>query len=167
MVGYNGAGKSTFAHCLCGIEKKCTGCVHACGCSVRNRDRLKRSYMVMQDVNHQLFTESVLDEVLLSMEHEDKDSAERILDSLDILHLKKLHPMSLSGGQKQRVAIASAIASGKDIIIFDEPTSGLDLKHMREVAANIRQLAAMRKMLFVISHDLELIMNCCKLCAAY
>ena len=161
VIGYNGAGKSTFAHCLCGLEKRCRGCVHACGCSVSNKDRLKRSYMVMQDVNHQLFTESVLDEVLLSMEQEDKNKAERILGSLDIVHLKTLHPMSLSGGQKQRVAIAGAIASGKDIIIFDEPTSGLDLKHMREVADSIRQLADMGKMLFVISHDLELIMSCC------
>lgn len=161
VIGCNGAGKSTFAHCLCGLERKSKGCVKACGRSVRNAERMKRSYMVMQDVNHQLFTESVMDEVLLSMEQKDKQKAYSILDSLDIKHLKTLHPMSLSGGQKQRVAIASAIASEKDIIIFDEPTSGLDLKHMREVAKSIRQLAGMGKMLFVISHDLELIMSCC------
>ena len=42
--------------------------------------------------------------------------------------------MSLSGGQKQRVAIAGAIFSGKDILLFDEPTSGLDFRHMEQVA---------------------------------
>ena len=161
VVGENGAGKSTFARCLCGLEKKCAGQVEICGEDSRNPDRLKRTYMVMQDVNHQLFTEKVIDEVFLSMKHEDAKRAEQILDSLDLLPMKDLHPMSLSGGQKQRVAIASAIASEKDIIILDEPTSGLDLKHMKEVAESIRSLSDMGKTLFVISHDLELILSCC------
>ena len=161
VVGQNGAGKSTFARCLCGLEKKCAGKVEICGEDAENSDRLKRTYMVMQDVNHQLFTEKVIDEVFLSMKHEDEKKAEKILDSLDLLPMKDMHPMSLSGGQKQRVAIASAIASEKDIIILDEPTSGLDLRHMKEVAENIRRLSDMGKTLFVISHDLELILNCC------
>lgn len=82
----------------------------------------------MQDVNHQLFTESVLDEVLLSMDEENLELAEEILRNLNLIQLKDAHPMALSGGEKQRVAIASAIASKKEILIFDEPTSGLDLK---------------------------------------
>ena len=161
VIGHNGAGKSTFARCLCGLEKRCRGHVTVCGQPARHTDRLRRSYMVMQDVNHQLFTESVIDEVLLSMATIDAEAAEAILDSLDLLPMKTLHPMSLSGGQKQRVAIASALASHKDIILFDEPTSGLDLRHMREVAQSIQRLAGMGKMVFVISHDLELILSCC------
>lgn len=161
VIGYNGAGKSTFARCLCGLEKRCRGSVMMCGQQALSTNRLKRSYMVMQDVNHQLFTESVMDEVLLSMKEADEAKAEQILDSLDLLLFKELHPMSLSGGQKQRVAIASAIASEKDILFFDEPTSGLDLGHMREVADSIRQLKQMGKSIFVISHDLELILSCC------
>ena len=69
--------------------------------------------------------------------------------------------MSLSGGQKQRLAIAGAIASEKDIIVFDEPTSGLDLWHMKEVADNLCQLQTVGKTQFIITHDLELIMECC------
>ena len=161
VIGYNGAGKSTFARCLCGLEKRCKGSVTMCGQQVLSTNRLKRSYMVMQDVNHQLFTESVMDEVLLSMKEANEAKAEQILDSLDLLLFKELHPMSLSGGQKQRVAIASAIASEKDILFFDEPTSGLDLRHMQEVADSIRQLKQMGKTIFVISHDLELILSCC------
>ena len=82
--------------------------------------------MVMQEVNHQLFTESVLDEVLISMEEANQKWAEEILSRLDLLDFKDRHPMSLSGGQKQRVAIASVIASKRSILFFDEPTSGLD-----------------------------------------
>mgnify|MGYP000547338133 CR=1 FL=1 len=52
--------------------------------------------------------------------------------SLHISEFRDAHPMSLSGGQKQRVAIASAIASDKQVIVFDEPTSGLDYRHMKK-----------------------------------
>ena len=95
---------------------------------------MKLCYMVMQDVNHQLFTESVLDEILLSMRTEDKQRAREILQEMDLLPYEDCHPMGLSGGQKQRVAVASAIASERPLILFDEPTSGLDLFHMRQVA---------------------------------
>lgn len=161
VIGHNGAGKSTFARCFCGLERNCKGTLSVCGVTHKRKERLKRCYMVMQDVNHQLFTESVLDEILLSMDEADTTKAESILSSLDLLPMKDLHPMSLSGGQKQRVAIASAVASEKEIILFDEPTSGLDLRHMREVSDNLKQLQQMGKTLFIISHDLELILGSC------
>ena len=69
--------------------------------------------------------------------------------------------MSLSGGQKQRVAIASAIASKRSILFFDEPTSGLDYKHMKEVANVLRQVRDTGITVYVITHDLELILDCC------
>lgn len=76
------------------------------GRTYRPKDRLNTCYMVMQEVNHQLFTETVLDEVLISMEEENQEWAEEILAELDLIGFKDRHPMSLSGGQKQRVAIA-------------------------------------------------------------
>jgi energy-coupling factor transport system ATP-binding protein len=161
VIGYNGTGKSTFAHCLCGLENRCRGLLKEAEKETKTSQRLKCCYMVMQDVNHQLFSETVLDEVLLSMHESDETLAENILDSLGLLSLKDLHPMSLSGGQKQRVAVASAIASERDIIVFDEPTSGLDLRHMKEVSRNLQQLCAQGKSLFIITHDLELILECC------
>ncbi len=161
IIGNNGAGKSTFARCLCGLEKtrKAKVCLH--GQQLDGKQRLKQCFMVMQDVNHQLFTESVLDEVLLSMKEENEEQAQNILSGLDLLSVKELHPLSLSGGQKQRVAIASAIASNRDIIVFDEPTSGLDLRHMKEVSESLKRLCAQGRTLFIISHDLELIFECC------
>ena len=117
--------------------------------------------MVMQEVNHQLFTESVLDEVLISMEEANQKRAEEILSRLDLLDFKDRHPMSLSGGQKQRVAIASVIASKRSILFFDEPTSGLDYRHMKEVANVLRQVRDAGITVYVITHDLELILDCC------
>lgn len=161
IIGKNGAGKSTFANCLCGLKKSCKGELIYDGNVLKRKDRLKKSYMVMQDVNHQLFTESVLDEVLLSMDEENVELAEEILENLNLIHLKDAHPMALSGGEKQRVAIASAIASKKEILIFDEPTSGLDLKNMMKVSENLQYLQSLGITSFIITHDFELICEAC------
>lgn len=161
IIGKNGAGKSTFANCLCGLKKSCKGELIFDGKALKRKDRLEKSYMVMQDVNHQLFTESVLDEVLLSMDEENLELAEEILRNLNLIQLKDAHPMALSGGEKQRVAIASAIASKKEILIFDEPTSGLDLKNMMKVSENLRYLQSLGITSFIITHDFELICEAC------
>lgn len=165
IIGNNGAGKSTFARCLCGLDKRALGELEINGQSYGAKERCHISYMVMQDVNHQLFTEDVMDELLLSMagddEKENNEKANQILSSLDLEDKIKLHPMSLSGGEKQRVAIGSAIASNKEILVFDEPTSGLDYRHMIEVSQNLNKLKEMGKSLFLITHDPELLYKCC------
>ena len=56
IIGHNGAGKSTFARCLCGLEKRFKGTVQDRSKIYSRKERLKLCYMVMQDVNHQLFT---------------------------------------------------------------------------------------------------------------
>ncbi len=160
IVGNNGAGKSTFARCLCGLEKKC-GEIIFNDKKLNAANRLNISYMVMQDVNHQLFTDSVEEEIRISMANEDEEQIDKILYDLDLYNVKESHPMSLSGGQKQRVAIACALASEKDIIIFDEPTSGLDYKHMLQVSEILKRLQQAGKSIYVITHDMELIMDCC------
>ena len=151
----------SFLRCLCGLEKTCTGKVEIDGKLYKGRKLTKICYMVMQDVNHQLFTDSVISEVLLSMDKEDERAAEEILDSLDLLEYKEKHPMALSGGQKQRVAIASALAAKAKILLFDEPTSGLDYRHMKDVALLLRSLAGKGKTVFVSTHDPELVAECC------
>lgn len=165
VVGNNGAGKTTFAHNLCGLIQTAQGCMSMGGKTYMANQRIKTCYMVMQDVNHQLFTESVMDEILLSLDNSDEEKAaheaENIMDSLHISEFRDAHPMSLSGGQKQRVAIASAIASDKQVIVFDEPTSGLDYRHMKKVAENLRELSSLGKTLFIVTHDPELIAECC------
>lgn len=160
LVGPNGAGKSTFSRCLCGLEKKFKGQVKINGQLWKNRQLLKNCYMVMQDVNHQLFCETVADEVQLGMRSENSSDVERVLEMLDLSHLRERHPMSLSGGQKQRVAIASAILAGKEILIFDEPTSGLDFRHMEQTAALLSSLKGKQTVL-IVTHDPELIQRCC------
>lgn len=161
VIGRNGAGKSTFARCLCGLQKHCKGVVNVNGKKYNRKQRLSLCYMVMQDVNHQLFTESIEEEMLISMAEPDSGMAEQALKRLDLFQFKDRHPMALSGGQKQRVAIATALISDREILVFDEPTSGLDLGHMKEVAGELAAIQDFGKTSLVITHDYELIISCC------
>ena len=160
LIGYNGAGKTTFLNCLCGI-RKCEGDLVIDGDVFGRKQRKKKMFMIMQDVSHQLFTESVLDEVLLGMEEEDREAALEILKKLDLDMTEARHPLSLSGGQMQRVAIASALAGDNDIILLDEPTSGLDYKHMMDISDILKNLQSMGKTIIVATHDGEFIESCC------
>ena len=153
LIGNNGAGKSTLAQVLCGLRG---------GWFQKRKARKRGAYLIMQDVNHQLFTESVLEEILLGMKPQDENAALEILEGLNLKQYAKEHPMSLSGGQKQRVAIGSGVSSGREIVVFDEPTSGLDYRQMLAVSATLKKLAEQGKALLVITHDPEFILNSCQ-----
>lgn len=160
VIGNNGAGKSTFAHCLCGLQKH-DGSIALEGKDLKPKQRIIKSYMVMQDVNHQLFTESVMDEVTLNVSEQARANVDTILKELNLDYHKEEHPLALSGGQKQRVAIASALCSGKELLIYDEPTSGLDCKNMHVTCKLIDEAAKNTLASLVITHDLEFILRCC------
>ena len=78
---------------------------------IPSKRRIRKAYLVMQDPDYQLFTDSVYQELLLALsDQKDKDEKriDDILDELNLTIYKERHPMSLSGGQKQRTAIGVA-----------------------------------------------------------
>lgn len=115
----------------------------------------------MQDVNHQLFADSVWNECKRSAPEATDAHIAEVLSSFDLLELRERHPMALSGGQKQRLAVATAILSEKPLLVFDEPTSGLDVQRMLEVSTMILELRAQRKIVLVVSHDVEFLCSTC------
>lgn len=167
VIGHNGAGKSTFIRCLCGLEKKCKGNVYLYSQKISLKKLADHCTMVMQDVNHQLFTDSVENELLCEIKKINIPAGTRsklLSEHLETFHLssvRDLHPMAISGGQKQRLAIAAASLSEKEIIFFDEPTSGLDYAHMKQISKIITKLAAKNKLIFLVSHDVDLLFSCC------
>lgn len=161
IAGVNGAGKSTLARMLCGLQKNSSGTVLWAGKPMSRRLRRKKAYMVMQDVGHQLFTDSVSAECALGIKAPNKDEIDRTLEKVDLLAYKERHPLSLSGGQMQRLAVVVSDICGKELLVFDEPTSGLDLKSMEEVGILTRSLATQGKVLLIITHDIEFMMRIC------
>lgn len=159
LLGPNGTGKSTLAHTLTGLQEPLSGRILWNDQLIGSKELLKKSYMVMQDMNYQLFSDSVENEIILGAEH--TEYLEEIINSLNLTKFRDRHPMSLSEGQKQRVAIASALLSGKEIIIFDEPTSGLDYEHMERFGQLLTALKQTKAVIIVITHDEELASKWC------
>ena len=105
-----------------------------------HKDRLRHSYMVMQDVNYELFADSVESECTFGIRNPKQTLVDATLEELALAPFRDRHPNTLSGGQKQRVAIAGAIAMLPQCIIFDESTAMLDPNGRREVLEVIEKL---------------------------
>ena len=154
LTGENGAGKSTFLKCMCGLERGEKETIRGPEGILSRARRLKDSYLVMQDVNHQLFTESVKEEVMISTpksrNQQRESTAERVLEQ-----------MGLSGGQKQRLAVAAACAAGKKYLYLDEPTSGLDYTQMKNTGRAVRKIRDKVSFVMIVTHDPEFVMECC------
>ncbi|AKV55592.1 ABC transporter, ATP-binding protein [Bifidobacterium actinocoloniiforme DSM 22766] len=162
IVGRNGAGKSTFAKALTGLITGAKGArVSLDGRRLGRKDLTRASFLVFQDVNYQLFSESVAKELRLGAVGVDQARVEEVAARLGLTDLLDRNPNPLSGGQKQRVAVGCAVLSGKRIVIMDEPTSGLDLTHMNEVTESIGYLRSLGAIVLVISHDREFLLKTC------
>lgn len=161
IVGHNGAGKTTFSRALCGLHKDCSGEFLWNGTLQNGKDRSKCSYMVMQDVNYELFADSVKAECSFGIRNPSADLIEDTIGRLGLVPYQDRHPNTLSGGQKQRVAVAVSMICGKELLVFDEPTSGLDYDSMAQVAGLIRNLASSGKIVFVVTHDYEFVCQSC------
>lgn len=123
--------------------------------------RCKQCFIVMQDVNHQLFAESVWEECKMSGDSLEDSVIQSELKQVGLLSYADSHPMALSGGQKQRLAIVTAILSDKKVLIFDEPTSGLDYANMKIVSTCLKKLADSGRIVIVVTHDKDFMLSTC------
>ena len=161
IVGKNGCGKSSFIKSLIGVMKRSKETVFYQGKQCNKRRRVALSSLVMQDVNSQLFSESVEHELTLTHTNMTEASLDALLEQLNIRAFKQAHPMSLSGGQKQRVAIATSVVDGAALMFFDEPTSGMDYKNMLAISRCIQALKNRNRIIFIVSHDVEFLNLTC------
>lgn len=161
VIGHNGRGKTTFARCLCGLLREKGGQIRYRGQPLPYKKRRGKIYLVMQDSNYQLFSDSVAGELCLSGKAGGKEAGDWALRTLMLDEYRDRHPMTLSGGEKQRLAIAAGLADDAEIMILDEPTSGLDLANMLRVKEIMDLLRAQGKLVFIITHDYEFLLSTC------
>ena len=154
VLGSNGIGKTTFLRTLCGLHNDYEGDILFDSKKIDIKKRKQKTYMVMQDVNYQLFAESVFSECKLGIKNANDDLIDEILTDFDLDNYKNNHPNTLSGGQKQRLAIAVGLICNKEILILDEPTSGLDYRNMLKTAELLKRYSK-EKVIFIATHDNE------------
>ena len=161
LIGDNGAGKTTLVRALCGLQKTDAGAFAVRGRPVRERDLRGEAFLIMQDVNSQLFGETLVEECAIGVRNPSESHINRVLEKLGLLGLRDRHPLSLSGGQKQRAAAASGLCSARSILILDEPTSGLDRESMLSIGDLITEVADAGSAALVVSHDAEFLALVC------
>lgn len=138
VLGKSGTGKSVFLKCLAGIVRPDSGRIcfdghilNAVNAAGRAEFRRRCSYLFQG--NALLDSLTALENVALPLEQTtqmpNREIRERSLEALRQLDLEKhrdRYPSQLSGGMQKRLALARAIVTRPEIVLFDEPTAGLD-----------------------------------------
>lgn len=87
-------------------------------------------------------------------QQEAEAEAMRLLERVGLADRAHAYPSQLSGGQKQRIAIVRALCMKPDVMLFDEPTSALDPEMVGEVLNVMRDLAAEKMTMVVVTHEM-------------
>ena len=170
IIGPSGSGKSTILRCISQLEEVSSGTITICGqtlvnngvyCSKDQRHQIiLKSGLVFQNFNlfpHLSVLQNVTQpqiKVLKKSKEEAKAIAMPILERMGLAEKADSYPCQLSGGQQQRVSIARALALKPEVLLFDEPTSALDPELTGEILAVIKELAAEKMTMVVVTHEM-------------
>lgn len=163
IVGQNGSGKTTLAKHFNGLLLPTSGEVSVHGLPTRNQGVFKLGQKVgyvFQNPDHQIFSETVFDEVAFSprlrklTEEEVKQSVSEALEAVGLAGYEKEDPFSLTKSGRQRVAVASVLAARPEVLILDEPTTGLDYAQQRGLMDLVRQLNQKGSTIIFVTHHM-------------
>lgn len=183
IIGSSGSGKTTLLRCLNFLETADTGVIAVGGkvlwdakdpATQRESEiRKKRLHFGLVFQNFNLFPQYTAQQnimlagELLAKERPDynanrkaihaelEQQARDLLEQMGLSDRAGHYPHQLSGGQQQRVAIARALALHPDILCFDEPTSALDPELTGEVLRVLRELAAHKTTMIIVTHEMS------------
>lgn len=164
LLGKSGSGKSTLLNVLGGLDRATAGELWVdgkdiCKLSQEELNGYRNTYVgfVFQEYNL-LVSFTVEENLSLAVELQgkkrDPQTAQSLLEKLDIAGMGGRKPSTLSGGQRQRVAIARAILKESKILLADEPTGALDSQNATEIFKILKEISK-EKLVIVVSHDRE------------
>ena len=179
IIGQTGSGKTTFVQHLNGLIKvgkdKGSLLVGEYDLTDKKCDFLglrAKVGMVFQYPEHQLFAETVFEDVAFGLKNFEPNLTEQQIEErerecielvgLDFDKVKEKSPFELSGGQKRRVAIAGVIVSRPEVLVLDEPAAGLDPVGKRDFLSLLHKIhKTFAKTIIIVSHDMNVISEHC------
>lgn len=174
VIGYSGAGKSTFIRLINRLEEPTHGTITIEGDSItalsKKALRLKRQEigMIFQHF-HLLWSRTVSENIALPLEiagenkHEIKRRVQDLIDLVGLTGKEESYPSQLSGGQKQRVGIARALANNPKVLLCDEATSALDPETTDSILSLLTDINKQLGLTIVlITHEMHVIQNICR-----
>lgn len=153
LIGQNGAGKTTIAKMILGLEKSTQG-------QIKVKDNLKIGYAPQKldfNFNMPLNAGSLID--ILAPGRIGKEVSE-LINFADFDNIRKVDISELSGGQLQKLVLAGTLMNQPDLVILDEPTQYLDVTSQQEFYKLLKQIKETTGLtVFLISHDLFTVMK--------
>ena len=187
LIGPNGAGKTTIFNLLTGVYQPTRGSVLINGIDTKGMSTYKVTKLGIARTfqNIRLFTDmSVLDNVKVGMHNQikcsfvsslfhlpsyfaaEKKANARAMELLDFMGLADLADQkagSLPYGVQRRLEIVRALATNPSIILLDEPAAGMNPSETTELMHQIRRIRdTFHIAIFLIEHDMNLVMNVCE-----
>ena len=163
VLGHNGSGKTTLVKHFNALLAPTEGNVTIYGKNTRANSIFeigKDIGYVFQNPDHQIFADTVFDEVAFSpkirgVEKEEiKERVHEALKAVELVGYEEEDPFSLSKGERQRVAVASILSAKPKIIVLDEPTTGLDYKEQKKMMELIKRLNESGHTIIMITHTM-------------
>jgi len=169
IVGGTGSGKTTLIQHFNGLLKPSGGKVYVegkdlSGPGISWPELRRRVGLVFQYPEHQLFEETVGEDIAFALRGQETLSREEVekrvtaayhLVGLDEEKFSRRSPFELSGGEMRRVALAGVLVQDPVVLILDEPTVGLDGAGKREILREMENLHGSGKTLIIVSHAVE------------
>lgn len=155
IIGPSGSGKSTLLRCITGLDHEDSGEIDFEGTFglVFQNFNLFPHHSVMKNITN----------APIKVQKRDKEEvfaqARALLKQMGLEDKEDAYPCELSGGQQQRVSIARALAMNPDILFFDEPTSALDPELTGEILTVIKELAAEKMTMVIVTHEMVFARN--------
>jgi len=164
IMGQNGAGKTTLIRTINGLIRPTKGEIFLEGENIDSKTIAtlsKKVGIIFQNPTHQLFSNTVEDEIKFSLKNLNLDREEiqikvdKVLKEFNLEKYRKRSPLSLSGGESKKIAIASIICRDPEILVFDEPTLGQDAKEIRFFVKLIHNELKKGKTIIIVTHSIE------------
>jgi energy-coupling factor transport system ATP-binding protein len=164
VMGQNGAGKTTLIRLFNGLLRPTTGKVYFDQQDISNQTIASMSTkvgIIFQNPVHQLFSNTVEDEIRFSLKSMDLTKSEiedltlKTLVKYDFMKYRNRSPLNLSGGEAKKLAIASIMCRNPELLVFDEPTLGQDAKEINLFINLLTDERKKKKTIIVVTHNIE------------
>lgn len=164
IMGQNGAGKTTLIRTLNGLIRPSKGKIFIGEDDLSSKtiaNLSQRVGIIFQNPSHQLFSNTVEDEIKfslksLNLEQEVRESRiNEYIDLFDFEDYRERSPLNLSGGESKKLAVASMVCRDPDIIVFDEPTLGQDAKEIEFFINLLDEEVKRGKTIIIVTHNVE------------
>jgi putative ABC transport system ATP-binding protein len=165
VMGPSGCGKSTLLNILGLLDDSDGGSFLFNGIEVIDFNERKRADLRKKNIGFVFQSFNLIDEltvfenvelplIYLGMKAaERKQTVEKVLDKIKIMHRRNHYPQQLSGGQQQRVAVARAVVNNPKLILADEPTGNLDSTNGNEVMQLLTDLNEQGTTIIMVTHS--------------